>query len=68
MNELRRFLMLLWIEIRRSQAGWVALVVFAIPMIMRDEGREGVVLWIDVTRSVTDAHFFMAPFAAGIAV
>ena len=70
MNELRRFLMLLWIEIRRCQAGWAALVVFAVPAIMRlqDDGPEGVVLWNEITRSVTSAHFFMSPFAAGIAV
>jgi hypothetical protein len=70
-NELQRFRMLLWIEIRRCQAGFAAIALIVIELIAlssRSEGVEGIVLWNDVMRIAVDAHMYAGPLGAAFAV
>jgi hypothetical protein len=65
------FRMLLWIELRRCQAGFAAIALIAIELIAltaRERNFEDVVLWHDIVQVVVDAHMFAGPLGAGFAV
>jgi hypothetical protein len=66
-----RFWMLLWIELRRCQAGFAAIALIAIELIAltsRERNVEGVVTWPDVMRVAVEAHMYAGPLGAAFAV
>jgi hypothetical protein len=67
MTATRRFLMLLWIEIRRCQGVFVApIVAIAVIWLYREQAiRDGVVLWTDISLKLAECGFLLGSAGAG---